>query len=234
MENQVEAQVSRIHADPLTNQNIGDDAIKWDSCMGDPASVAGGSFDGTNFSPYYDNENSGVYLTEATADTAGYLYWNKNFEYNKNIHLKGTFAAGGEGGSTDDGDGITIYFGTTDITSKDNSTNGVAIFFDEYNDDTVKVYLNGSLIDSVFNTNQVLDDFQWRTYEVIYEYVSDTSAFVQVMIDGVYVCRVDVGSWISTSGTYVGVSAFCGSADNVHLCKSFEVKSATPWLTINR
>lgn len=201
---------------------------------GDPTAVAGGTFDGDNFTSYYSDENEGVYLTEASANTKGYLYWNKNFEYNKNIHIIGTFAAGGEGAAEADGDGITIFFGTTDLTSKDDSTNGISVFFDEYNDDTVKVYLNGSLVDLTFDTNQVLDDFQWRTYEIIYEYVSDTSAFVQVLIDGVYVCRVDVGSWISTSGTYVGVSAFCGLADNVHLCKSFEVKSATPWLTINR
>ena len=90
------------------------------------------------------------------------------------------------------------------------------------------------MIDTTFYTNLVLDNFQWRKFEIIYEYVSDSSAFVQVQIDNVYVCRVDVGSWVGDAGTYIGASGFCGSADNEHLCKSFDVKSATPWLKLNR
>ena len=236
MENkEVQAQVELIHSDALADQSIGDTPIKWDSCMGDPTAVANAEFDGNNWSAYYDDANAGVYLTEAIADIKGSLYWDKEFDYTKNIYISGTFLAGGEGASTDDGDGITVFFGVDNsVTISNDATNGIAVFFDEFNDDTVKVYKNGVLIDTTFYTNLALDNFQWRKFEIIYEYVSDSSAFVQVQIDNVYVCRVDVGSWVGDAGTYIGASGFCGSADNEHLCKSFDVKSATPWLKLNR
>ena len=233
--NEVEAQVELIHSDTLADQNIGDTPIKWDSCMGDPTAVANAEFDDFGFSVNYDSINLGVYLTDAIANTKGSLYWDKGFDYTKNIYISGTFLAGGEGAAESDGDGITVFFGVDDtVTISNDATNGIAVFFDEFNDDTVKVYKNGSLIDTTFYTNLVLDNFQWRKFEIIYEYVSDSSAFVQVQIDNVYVCRVDVGSWVGDAGTYIGASGFCGSADNEHLCKSFDVKSATPWLKLNR
>ena len=237
MENKEEviAQVELIRSDALADQNIGDTPIKWDSCMGDPAAVVNAGFDGTNFTAYYENINEGVYLTEATASTSGSLYWDKEFDYTKNIYISGTFIAGGEGASEDNGDGITVFFGVDDgLTISSNATNGIAVFFDEYNNDTVKVYKNGVLIDTTFYTNLTLDDYQWRKFEIIYEYIDSSSAFVQVQIDNVYVCRVDVGYWVGDAGTYVGASGFCGSADNKHQCKSFDVKSAIPWLKLNR
>jgi len=232
---EVIAQVGLIHSDALADQNIGDTPIKWDSCMGDPAAVANAEFDGYNFTAYYENINEGVYLTEATADTKGSLYWDKDFDYTKNIYISGTFLAGGEGASTDDGNGITVFFGVDDsLTISSNPTNGIAVFFDEFNENTVKVYKNGVLIDTTFYTNLTLDDYQWRKFEIIYEYMDSSSAFVQVQIDNVYVCRVDVGFLVGDAGTYVGASGWCGSADNNHQCKSFDVKSANPWLKINR
>jgi hypothetical protein len=233
--NEVQAQVELIHSDALADQNIGDTPIKWDSCMGDPTAVANAEFDDFGFSVNYDSINLGVYLTEATADTKGSLYWDKEFDYTKNIYISGTFLAGGEGAVNDDGDGITVFFGVDDsLTVSSDATNGIAVFFDEYNDDVVKVYKNGVLIDTTFYTNLTLDDLQWRKFEIIYEYIDSSSAFVQVQIDNVYVCRVDVGSWVGDAGTYVGASGWCGSADNNHQCKSFDVKSATPWLKLNR
>lgn len=232
--NEVQAQVELIRSDALADQNIGDTPIKWDSCMGDPEAVANAEFDGNNFTAYYDNINQGVYLTEATADTKGSLYWDKDFDYTKNIYISGTFLAGGEG-AVDDGDGITVFFGVDDsLTVSSDATNGIAVFFDEYNDDVVKVYKNGVLIDTTFNTNLTLDDLQWRKFEIIYEYIDSSSAFVQVQIDNVYVCRVDVGSWVGDAGTYVGASGWCGAAENNHQCKSFDVKNANPWLALNR
>jgi hypothetical protein len=232
--NEVQAQVELIRSDALADQNIGDTPIKWDSCMGDPEAVANAEFDGNNFTAYYDNINQGVYLTEATADTKGSLYWDKDFDYTKNIYISGTFLAGGEG-AVDDGDGITVFFGVDDsLTVSSDATNGIAVFFDEYNDDVVKVYKNGVLIDTTFNTNLTLDDLQWRKFEIIYEYIDSSSAFVQVQIDNVYVCRVDVGSWVGDAGTYIGASGWCGAADNNHQCKSFDVKNANPWLALNR
>jgi hypothetical protein len=233
--NEVQAQVELIRSDALADQNIGDTPIKWDSCMGDPEAVANAEFDGNNFTAYYDNINLGVYLTEATADTKGSLYWDKDFDYTKNIYISGTFLAGGEGLVNDDGDGITVFFGVDDsLTVSSDATNGIAVFFDEYNDDVVKVYKNGVLIDTTFYTNLTLDDLQWRKFEIIYEYIDSSSAFVQVQIDNVYVCRVDVGSWVGDAGTYIGASGVCGSADNNHQCKSFDVKNANPWLALNR
>jgi hypothetical protein len=232
--NEVQAQVELIRSDALADQNIGDTPIKWDSCMGDPEAVANAEFDGNNFTAYYDNINQGVYLTEATTDTKGSLYWDKDFDYTKNIYISGTFLAGGEG-AVDDGDGITVFFGVDDsLTVSSDATNGIAVFFDEYNDDVVKVYKNGVLIDTTFNTNLTLDDLQWRKFEIIYEYIDSSSAFVQVQIDNVYVCRVDVGSWVGDAGTYIGASGWCGAADNNHQCKSFDVKNANPWLALNR
>jgi hypothetical protein len=233
--NEVQAQVELIRSDALADQNIGDTPIKWDSCMGDPEAVANAEFDGNNFTAYYDNINLGVYLTEATADTKGSLYWDKDFDYTKNIYISGTFLAGGEGLVNDDGDGITVFFGVDDsLTVSSDATNGIAVFFDEYNDDVVKVYKNGVLVDTTFYTNLTLDDLQWRKFEIIYEYIDSSSAFVQVQIDNVYVCRVDVGSWVGDAGTYIGASGVCGSADNNHQCKSFDVKNANPWLALNR
>ena len=97
MENQEEvlAQAKLIHANPLANKNIGDSPINWDSESGDPTSVANGVFDGAGFSPYFDSNEYGVVLTEATSGTTGSLSWNKNFDYTKNIHLSGVMAAGG-------------------------------------------------------------------------------------------------------------------------------------------
>ena len=233
--NEVQAQVELIRSDALADQNIGDTPIKWDSCMGDPEAVANAEFDGNNFTAYYDDINLGVYLTEATADTKGSLYWDKDFDYTKNIYISGTFLAGGEGALNDDGDGITVFFGVDDsLTISSDATNGIAVFFDEYNDYVVKVYKNGVLIDTTFYTYLTLDDLQWRKFEIIYEYIDSSSAFVQVQIDNVYVCRVDVGSWVGNAGTYVGASGWCGSADNNHQCKSFDVKNANPWLALNR
>ncbi len=233
--NEVQAQVELIRSDALADQNIGDTPIKWDSCMGDPEAVANAEFDGNNFTAYYDNINQGVYLTEATTDTKGSLYWDKDFDYTKNIYISGTFLAGGEGALNDDGDGITVFFGVDDsLTVSSDATNGIAVFFDEYNDDVVKVYKNGVLIDTTFHTNLTLDDLQWRKFEIIYEYIDSSSAFVQVQIDNVYVCRVDVGSWVGDAGTYIGASGWCGAADNNHQCKSFDVKNANPWLALNR
>lgn len=232
MENQVEAQVDLIHANPLANQQIGDDPIYWDSCMGDPAAVANATFDGINFTAYYSNVNEGVYLTESIDSTSGYMYWNKSFDYKKDIIFEGTFAAGGgEGGA----DGIVIYFGATDQkTIQDTESNGIAVFFDEYNGNIIKVYKDGNQQDIDFNSTVVLDDSRWRNYTVVYEYVDDSNAYVTVLIENVFMCRVNVGSWVSTAGNYVGASAWCGGQSNDHLCKSFRVKSATPWLTMNR
>ena len=108
MENtgEVTAQVDLIKQNPLVDQNIGDSQIYWDSCMGSPTSSAGGSFTGTNFTPYYANVYNGVYLTEATSNTFGYLYWEKNYDYKKSLIFEGTFVAGG---GTGEGDGIIIY-----------------------------------------------------------------------------------------------------------------------------
>jgi hypothetical protein len=69
------------------------------------------------------------------------------------------------------------------------ATDGIAVYFDEYNSDQVKVYKNGSLVDIEFYSTYVLDDYRWRNYTVIYEYVDANNAFVNVYIENVFVCR---------------------------------------------
>jgi hypothetical protein len=40
------------------------------------------------------------------------------------------------------------------------------------------------------------------------------------------------GVWIP-GGNYIGIYGFTGSANNFHICRSFKVMSANPWLAIN-
>ena len=246
MENQEEvlAQAKLIHANPLANKNIGDSPINWDSESGDPTSVANGVFDGAGFSPYFDSNEYGVVLTEATSGTTGSLSWNKNFDYTKNIHLSGVMAAGGGDGA----DGITVFFGCdNDLTSNSSATNGIAVYFDEYAGGgegatgLVKIYNDGNQVFDLyndiptgnFNVNYFLDDYTWRQFDIIYQYVDSSNANLTVLLNGVFVCRVNVGSWVENAGSFVGISAWCGGSNNYHYCKKFQVKSATPWLLLN-
>lgn len=239
MENQEEvlAQVKLTHANPLANKNIGDDLINWDSSLGDPTAVAGAEFDGYNFTAYFESTQLGVVLTENTSDTRGYLYWDKDYNYTRNIHISGSFSVGDGDGA----DGITIFFGCDAFTSKDDATNGIAVYFDEYNDNVVKIYKNGVQVFDVyedvptgdFNTNLNLWDLTWRQFDIVYQYVDSTNANLTVFLDGVFICRVNVGEWVGTGGTIVGASAWCGASNNYHRIKKFQVKSATPWLLLN-
>lgn len=244
MENQEEvfAQAKLIHTNPLLNKNIGDSPIDWDSSAGDPTSVANGTFDGNNFSPYFDSAETGVVLTEATSNTIGYLYWLKSYDYKKNIHVNGCFAAGDGNGA----DGITVFLGCNDLTIANDATNGIAVFFDEYAGNSggpslVKIYNNGNQVFDTyedvptgnFNARQYLDDLIWRQFDIIYQYKNSTTANLTVLLDGVFVCKVNVGNLVDNAGTYVGLSAYCGGDNNYHWCKKFQVKSATPWLLLN-
>lgn len=242
VENQEEvlAQAKLIPANPLANKSIGDTPIDWDSSMGDPTAVAEGSFDGVSA---FVSDLVGVRLTTATDSVTGSLYWDKEFDYTKNIHISGVITAGNGDGA----DGITVFLGCDNsLTSSSSPTNGIAIYFDEYNGggegtSVVKIYNDGNQVFETyadiptgdFDLFFYLDDLKWRQFDIIYQYISPTSAELFVLFDGVYVCKVNVGSWVSTAGTYVGISAWCGGDNNEHYCKKFQVKSATPWLLMN-
>jgi len=241
VENQEEvlAQVKLNHANPLANKNIGDTPINWDSSSGDPTAVANAEFDGTNFTAYFENNQVGVFLTEATSDTKGSIYWDKTFDYTRNIHFSGVISAGNGDGA----DGTTVFFGCDNsLTSRDDATNGIAIYFSEYEGNLVQIFWDGNQIFDVyedvgtgdFNTNFSLDDLTWRQFDIIYQYVDITNSYVTVLLNGVFICRVRVdGEWVETAGSIVGISGFCGASNNDHYCKKFQAKSANPWLLIN-
>lgn len=246
MENQEEvlAQVKLIHANPLANKNIGDSPIDWDSSMGDPTSVSDASFNGVNFTPLFVNAAFGVKLTDNNDDRKGSLYWDKEFDYTRNIHFSGVIAIGGGDGA----DGMTVFFGCdNNLTSANDATNGIAIYFDEYaggggGTSVLKVYKNGSQVYETyadiptgdFDLRCYLDDdYQSRQYDIIYNYIDASHAELTVLLDKVFICKLDVGSWVEDAGSYVGISAWCGGDNNEHWVKNFQVKSATPWLLLN-
>jgi hypothetical protein len=52
-------------------------------------------------------------------------------------------------------------------------------------------------------------------------------------MNGNYVFRKNISPW-TPNGTYIGISGFCGTNNNVHSVKSFQVKSARGWLALNQ
>ena len=120
----VAAQATIIHPSSTLAISIGDAQIDWCADKGDPSTL-GGNLSGDAF---YDNVNGGVVLTENTDDTNGHLYWEKTYDFTKNIYLRTTTYSGEGSGA----DGITIYMGTTSETTIDNATDGIAVYIDEY------------------------------------------------------------------------------------------------------
>jgi hypothetical protein len=173
-------------------------------------------------------------LTEDVDGEDGYLYWEKNYDYNKNIYIRATTYSG-EG---DGADGITIFMGSSSGTHSGSANNSaIAVYIDEYNDDTVKVYKNGTLMESAISAYQTLDNDTYRVWEIIYEYVNNEEQYLHVYMNNVKVLRYNMyllyGVWIP-GGNYIGISGVTGANNNYHICRSFKVMSANPWLAINR
>lgn len=217
MENnqEVTAQGGRIghrsgksNRDPLLSVNIGAPKIFWNACQGAPSDAF------SQGDASYDNHNTGLILTPNSANQFGTVYWNRPYDLTKDVYLKGTFLAGlGTGGNN-----CGIYFC------------GVYVYF---NDTDNSIYLETSEFTSDgYVSGDILGDATWRTFEVIYEYKTSDVRYVTVLMNGKHICRVDIGGGYITDAN-IGVFANTAVLTNIHYCKSFEVRSAIPWLTIN-
>lgn len=222
---QVAAQAELIHNNSLGSINLRDTQIDWCADKGDP-SVVDGTISGDAF---YDGVNAGVILTPNSDNTEGHLYWQKNYDLTKNIYIRTTTYSGEGTGA----DGITIYLGTTEETTSNEASGGIAVYIDEYNDDTVKVYKNGVLQQDVFYTRQTLDNQTFRLWEIIHEYVANDESYLHVLMNNTLICRVPLDGFLP-SGNFVGVGGLCIGLNNYHICRSFAVMSANPWLAVNR
>jgi len=217
MENnqEVTAQGGRIghrsgksNRDPLLSVNIGAPKIFWNACQGAPSDAF------SQGDASYDDHNTGLILTPNSADQSGTVYWNRPYDLTKDVYIKGTFLAGlGTGGNN-----CGIYFC------------GVYVYF---NDTDNSIYVETSEFTSEgYVSGDILGDATWRTFEVIYEYKTSDVRYVTVLMNGKHICRVDIGGGYITDAN-IGVFANTAVLTNIHYCKSFEVRSAIPWLTIN-
>ena len=217
MENnqEVTAQGGRIghrsgksNRDPLLSVNIGAPKIFWNACQGAPSDAF------SQGDASYDNHNTGLILTPNSANQSGTVYWNRPYDLTKDFYIKGTFLAGlGTGGNN-----CGIYFC------------GVYVYF---NDTDNSIYLETSEFTSDgYVSGDILGDATWRTFEVIYEYKTSDVRYVTVLMNGKHICRVDIGGGYTTDAN-IGIFANTATLTNIHYCKSFEVRSAIPWLTIN-
>ena len=142
--NKVAVQGNLIHASPIGSVNIGDTQIDWLGDMGSPVD-SGATINGDAF---YVSENTGyhkenyVVLTQNVNPQLGSVAWEKAYDYlNKNILVKATTYSGEGNGA----DGITFFFGSTSaIHSRTDSNGALAVYIDEWDDDTIKIYINGS------------------------------------------------------------------------------------------
>ena len=217
MENnqEVTAQGGRIghrsgksNRDPLLSVNIGAPKIFWNACQGAPSDAF------SQGDASYDDHNTGLILTPNSANQSGTVYWNRPYDLTKDFYIKGTFLAGlGTGGNN-----CGIYFC------------GVYVYF---NDTDNSIYVETSEFTSDgYVSGDILGDATWRTFEVIYEYKTSDVRYVTVLMNGKHICRVDIGGGYITDPN-IGAFANTAVLTNIHYCKSFEVRSAIPWLTIN-
>ena len=226
-ENDLVAQGNLIHPNYLQYQSIGDTDINWVSTDGDPSSVADATISGD---ASFNSTNEGVWLTPATDGTVGYLYWQKDFDYTKNIIISATTRSGGGDG----GDGITFFLGGSDVVSQDGEgNNSLSIYVDEFNSDVVLVQKDLATVGPSVSTLKTLDDNTYNFWEIVYEYKDADSRILHVLLNKRYVSRIDVGSW-TPGGNYIGISGWCGSVNNVHSVKSFQVKSARGWIALTQ
>lgn len=233
IDGKVIAQGNLIHTSPLGSVNIGDIHIDWLGDMGSP-SLSGGTLNGD--AVYFNDIESGsvkrnyVVLTENVDGQLGSIAWDKSYDYTKNILVKATTYSG-EG---DGGEGITFFFGSTSETNSSDDENGaLAVYIDEYNDDTIKVYIDG-VEQTTFYTNQTLDNSTLRSWTFVLNWNADaTEGYLSVYMNNAFQLKCDISAW-SAGGSYIGVSAWTGESNNYHLISQFQVMGANPWLAINK
>lgn len=222
----IEAQGMLIKANPLLPGSIGiDGPINWVASDGDPSSVAGASYGGA---AYWDDTDQGVVMTDAVDGQTGYLYWTKNYDWTKSILITATTRSGGGDGA----DGITIYFGGSDVANRFANQGNIAVYADEYNNDTVQIFRSGSQVGDTYLALKTLDDNTYNYWEVCYEYENSSIIHLHVRLNGRYVTRLNIAPW-TPSGNYIGIAGTNGSQNNVHSVKSFAVKSAKFWKLLN-
>jgi len=201
----------KSNRDPLRPVNIGSPKIFWNACQGAPSDAF------SQGDASYDNHNTGLILTPNSTNQYGEVYWNKGYDITKDIYLKGTFLSG----LGTNGNNCGMYFFD------------VFVYFNELDNSIyVQTQANAFTSDNYFS-GDILGDTTWRTFEVIYEYKTSDVRYVTVLMNGKHICRVDVGAAVVPNNPYVAVFATTVTLTNIHYCKSFEVRSAIPWLTIN-
>ena len=226
-ENDLVAQGNLIHPNYLQYQSIGDTDINWVASDGDPSSVAGAQI-GSDAD--YEDIDQGVVLTPAVNAKFGSLYWQKDYDYTRSILITATTRSGGGDGA----DGITIFFGGDGASSINSDEGGISIYIDEYNGDVIKIFKSGSLLNSQsYLARKTLDDNTYNNWEVVYEYKDSDNIILHLKMNGNYIFRKNIATW-TPNGNYIGISGVCGSDNNVHSVKAFQVKSARGWLALNQ
>ena len=226
MENneQVEAQAMLIKDNPFRVASIGADAIDWYADMGNPTSVAGATLS-NNAS--YDGNNLGVILTPAADSEGGALSWDETFDWDKDILITANLAAG----DGDGGDGILMYLGASDPqVGPGNGYGSLNVFIDEFNSDTIKVY-NGDTLLETYSFGTTIDTGEFRNWQLLSRNLGGTRT-LRLYCNGVHIFQVETGAW-TQGGNLVGVSAYTGASNNLHLCRAFSVKYAGPFLAMN-
>lgn len=213
-----------IRANPLQPVSLGDVVIDWHSAMGDPTS-ADAQFAGN---AYFSSTNIGVILTDANNGEAGSLSWDRAYDYTRDIYISAVLRSGEGTGA----DGFIFFFGASGgVMVPGVGNGGISVVLDEYNSDIVKIYNNNDLL-ATFSSYVTMDNNIYRNWEIVYKYETESSRMLSVLMDGVLICKVDLGAW-TPGGECIGVSGWTGAANNVHAVRSFKVKSAQPWLAIN-
>jgi hypothetical protein len=227
MENkEIEAQGMLIRDNPFQRVGLGNDStINWMASDGNPTLVAGASI-GSD-AAYVDN-NFGVRLTPASDNKVGYLYWQKSYDLNNSMIINTVLRSGGGDGA----DGFTIFYGGDGGSSGSSDEGGISIYLDEYNSDVIKIYKAGVLVDE-FGASETLDSNNFNAWTIVHEHVGTDYIYLHVLMNGKYVCKINLAPW-TKAGDYIGVSGVCGSANNEHWVRAFQVKNAAAWLAANK
>lgn len=200
------------HNDPLKKINLGDADVLWNACQGAPWDVdANAEYLGD---ATYIDHNLGVLLTDVVGgEGSGEVAWYREYDLTKSIHVKGTFLAGqGSGGEL-----ISIFCQCFTVAFNESAD---TVFIETY-----------SFTSDVYFAGDLLSDNSWRTFEIIYEYFTDDERYVTVLINGKHICKVNIGQ-VNFTYPFVGIFALNNGQNNAHRCRSFEARSAEPWLNV--
>lgn len=187
--------------------SVGDPTVSGNAIPA-PATISGNTVIQNNTSFYQAR------LTTATNGISGKLEWNFALDLEDSYFATFEHYAGNGNGA----DGMIYYFGCdvspNSAVGPTNLSKGIAITIDEYND-RLRVYVNGSQIKEVTSLTS-FDNNTWQKW------------YVQVRGDFIEVYNINYGatwifplktSGIDMSGTYHGVQAQTGGANNEHYAR---------------